>query len=408
MLLFLAARNVWNIGIPVIFFLALTAIPIFLGDINHILSVAVCCLPFATGFQYKYAVFLCILALLWKNHFRIRRSIIWVIVLALLLWELMHGFYPPFSAYEYLRGFAEILLLAVVAQSIDKEHLDYKFIFRAYSVAVIGVCFIIFYLQLAKSGFSFASMFSSDSFIRLGDDNTDASHYGLNFNANGLGFICNLAVASSLFLINRQESSIFDIVTMAFAIIFVMMTVSRTAILCLFLLIFGFVFFSTLKGSQKIKYILRTLALLLLLYLALRLLIPGVFDSIMTRFGYDDITNGRDQLFVFYNKHIFSSPLYFFFGVGQQAIEAKMIALYSNEYWIVCHSGFQEAVVCWGIVGLALVLLLIGSILYTTKSNVKRPASTFIPLLAWTLYVSSGQLVTSSVALLSLVFLMIR
>ena len=407
MLLLLIARNVWNIGIPVIFLLALTAIPIFLGDTNHILAVAVCCLPFATGFQYKYAFFLCIISLLWRNRFRFKRSIIWFIVLLLMFWELLHGFYPPFSFYEYLRNFAEFLLIAVVAQNIDQKNLDHKFIFRAYSVAVIGVCFIIFYLQLAMHGFSFGAMFSSDSFIRLGDDNTSYSNYGLNFNANGLGFVCNLAVAASLFLINRRESSLFDIITMTLAAIFAMMTVSRTAILCLLLLIFGFIFFSPLKGNQKVKYIFRTVLLLLALFLALRFLIPGVFDSIVARFGYDDVTNGRDQLFVFYNEHLFSSPLHFLFGIGQQSIQTKMIALYGSEYFGVCHSGFQEAMVCWGVLGLVLVFLLIGAIIYQTKSETKRPLSTFIPLISWALYVASGQLVTSHTALISLIFLII-
>ena len=274
-------------------------------------------------------------------------------------------------------------------------------------MAVIGVCFIIFYLQLAMHGFSFGAMFSSDSFIRLGDDNTSYSNYGLNFNANALGFVCNLAVAASLFLINRRESSLFDIITMTLAAIFAMMTVSRTAILCLLLLIFGFIFFSPLKGNQKVKYIFRTVLLLLALFLALRFLIPGVFDSIVARFGYDDVTNGRDQLFVFYNEHLFSSPLHFLFGIGQQSIQTKMIALYGSEYFGVCHSGFQEAMVCWGVLGLVLVLLLIGAIIYQTKSETKRPLSTFIPLISWALYVASGQLVTSHTALTSLIFLII-
>ena len=122
----------------------------------------------------------------------------------------------------------------------------------------------------------------------------------------------------------------------------------------------------------------------------------------MFRFGEADLLNGRDTLLSFYFKHIFSSPLYLLFGLGLQDFQEKLSKIYGG-YTQVCHNGFQEVWVVWGIVGVFLFFGLLLAIISDSKPyQEKHYFYQFVPLLLMLLYTSAGQLIRSELSMLSL------
>ena len=124
MLFGLFLRNAMGVNLPPILFLAFTAIPLILGDQNHIIATAVCCIPFSTGFQFKYAILFCIVALVLKNRKQFRPGLALWSVAALAIWELLHGIGGSFSLSEYPRTMAELFFVAAVVTFWDRKSLN--------------------------------------------------------------------------------------------------------------------------------------------------------------------------------------------------------------------------------------------------------------------------------------------
>ena len=402
MLVGLFLRNAMGINLPPILFLAFTAIPLILGDQSHIIATAVCCIPFSTGFQYKYAILFCIAALVLKNRKHFRMNPVLIAVLGLAFWELLHGIGGGFSLSEYPRSMAELLFLASVFSFWDRERINYRLILRGYALATVGVCFIMLYLQWVKTDFDIVAVLTQSHYFRFGQGNTDFAQYTLNFNPNGLGVICCLSAGSCLFFLRKREFRVIDAILLFFSVGFCVMTLSRTAAICLAVLALGYLLLLPMPGLRKLGYFLLMAALLAIVIGVLYAVMPRVFENILLRFSAEDITNGRDTLFAFYNDHIFSSPIYLLFGIGLQSVPEKIAQIHGVEM-LVPHNGFQETVVTWGVMGLALMLLLLFSILQMTRGEARRRAIAFVPFLLWFLDTNAGQLVTSSSSLLSLV-----
>ena len=135
-------------------------------------------------------------------------------------------------------------------------------------------------------------------------------------------------------------------------------------------------------------------------------IMPSVFENLFTRFGEEDITNGRDEIFLFYTEHILSSPQYFFFGIGIQSVVEKIQMIHDTQM-SVPHNGLQEAVVVWGIVGLVLMLCLLLALFRASRGTCKRRAVALVPFAIWGLYMMTCQLVTASTTLLALLLIFV-
>lgn len=372
MLTALFLRNAKGVNIPVAFLLVLTVIPVVFGTIDHIIATAVCCIPMSAGFQFKYALFICVAVYIIKQRGKIRLGPTFFSLLLMMIWELMHAFYGNFSIFEYFRSFAELIFLVAVV-SMNFKKINYMLIFRAFSFATVGVCIIMFYLQLQQHDFDVNYLFGQGfGNFRFGQANTTAVNFGLNFNPNRLGFICNLSIAGILQLIDRKERSFFDFVLLLLSAIFGFMTLSRSyAITLLFIVLF---YILTIKGSlkQRVKYVIYTLSSIVLILLVINKLTPNIFHNLLSRFIEDDLLGGRDKLFVFYNEHIFSSIDRFFFGIGLQDFQGKILAIHNVEI-NVPHNGIQEIWVAWGLIGTVLFIFMLLSLVKIAK---KTPTQT--------------------------------
>lgn len=404
MFVLMVARYLLKIDVPAIAFLALTLLPAWFGTKSEQLAMVASCIPLSVAFQYKYALLILSAAILIRNRWKLNRSGAFMIILAMAIWEWWHAFYGRFSYVEYLRDFAELIVLGLVI-SIDLDQVNYKLIIRSLAISVVGVCAIMLMMQLEQFDYNILAVFgrSAHSF-RFGQSNMESGVYALNFNANNLGFICNLATCGVLLLVARREGSRFDIIMAVSASIFALMTLSRAAIVCLILIFFAFIFLGEGKILQKVFSGVVGTVVAVIAMMLLWIYIPSIFENIQERFDRADVSGGRTSLFLYYGQFLLSSPAYFLGGIGMQHIFEKVSPYFAVHD--VPHMGLQEVWVAWGIVGVFMIILLFWKIVTTSLwySQGKRRAYQFMPLFLTLVFTMSGQLLTSSRTLMALIF----
>ena len=404
MFVLMVARYLLGIKVPAIAFLAVTLLPSWFGTKSEQLAMVASCIPLSVAFQYKYALLILSAAILVRNHWKLNRSGAFLIVMLMAVWEWWHAFYGRFEYVEYLRDFAELILLGLVI-SIDLYDLNYKLIIRSLVISVVGVCVIMLILQLRQFNYNIVAVFSRSAHsFRFGQDNMESGNYALNFNANNLGFICNLATSGVLLLAARKEHNRLDILWAVCSAVFTLITLSRAALLCLAMLFACYLFLNEGKILQKIVSGVMGIIVAVVAILLVWIYVPSVFENLLERFQRSDVSNGRTSLFTYYGQFLLSSPAYFLCGIGMQHIFEKVSPYYPVHN--VPHMGFQEVWVAWGLVGVIMMLCLLWKLVATSVwyAQGKRRAYQFMPLVLTLVFTMSGQLLTSSRALMALIF----
>jgi hypothetical protein len=403
MFVLMVARYLLKIEVPAIAFLALTLLPAWFGSKSEQLAMVASCIPLSVAFQYKYALLILSVAILVRNRWKLNRSGALLIIMAMAIWEWWHAFYGRFSYVEYLRDFAELILLGLVT-SIDLYDLDYKLVIRSLCISVVGVCAIMLVMQLQQFEFDLIAVFArSARSFRFGQSNMEATDYALNFNANNLGFICNLSSCCALLLATRREHTRMDIVWAVSSTIFALMTMSRAAILCMVIVFVAYLFMSEGRILQRVFSGIGGILIAIVTMMLLWLFVPSVFENIQERLQRSDFSNGRTNLLLYYGKFMLSSVAYFFTGIGMQNIFEKVSPYYPVHD--VPHMGMQEVWVAWGLVGVVMVVILLWRIVTGSRQYAqgKRRAYQFMPLGLTLVFTTSGQFLTSSRALMALI-----
>ena len=395
------ARKVLGVNFPVVLFLVLAVIIALVSSREELIALVVSFVPFSVGFQYKYAILLCILIYILKFYKSIKYPKYAMVVVALFLWEMLHGFSGDFSLYEVLRSFAELIFLAVLLMSDDFDFSDFlpvKTLVYCSGMAVL----IVMCVSLKDYGYDIVLFVERG--IRFGVANKDILNFGFNYNVNGLGSICNAGIAGILLLLSNKKAHILDYISASILLLVGLMTVSRSFVLCFVGMIVLYFFIQPGSRKKKLTTIFAVAIAIIILLLVINMVIPQVLENLSARFEVEDITNGRLDLFAFYNMHIFSDWKYFLFGVGMQNYGSKVNKIHNTD-WNVSHNGFQETVVIWGIVGLALLICLIGTMIKRAKKyGGDKNLIKYLPFICELVTVMSGQLFTSGNTMLIFMF----
>lgn len=397
-------RYLLKVNVPAIAFLLVALLPAWKGTTSEQLACAMSFVPISIAFQYKYALLILAIAILTKKQGRLKWNGLLSMIFLMMGWELWHALYGKFSYMEYLRDFAELILLGMVT-SIDLHDVDHKLVIRSLTISVVGVCAIMLFMQLQQFNFNIVAVFiRSAKVFRFGESNMESGRFAINFNANNLGFICNLATCGGLLLTIRKEQRWYDIVLMVSSSIFAVMTLSRSAVICMVLVYVGYWLFAGGNLAKKLIGGAGVLIIALLALLLINLLVPSVFENLQERFQRDDVWNGRGDLLKYYMEFLFLSPLNWLFGIGMQQIYEKVV-LYVPVAGVP-HLGLQEVWVAWGIVGLTMFLVMVWRIMIISRQYAqgKRQLYQYMPLVVTMTFTMTGQLLTSSRALMALTF----
>ena len=404
MAMLIVARYLLKINVPSMVLLAVAVIPAIFGTTSELLACVVSFIPISAAFQYKYAIIIAMAIMLIKNRWRLKSTPAFFLAIMMMVWELLHFVYGHFSLVEYFRDFAELLFMGALIM-VNVGDLDYKMIIRSLAISAVGICTIMFIMQLQQNGFSVLKVFSrSAAAWRFGQSNMSAGKFALNFDANILGFICNLSACGLLLLRKRKESEKIDIVLTIASLFYALITLSRAAIVCMLLIIALYVFGGENKGLKRVIGILSIFGIVTITGFVVYTYLPSIFENLQERFQRKDVWNGRGNLFTKYMEYVLSSPTNLLFGTGLQGVLEKV----SPVIWVdqLPHNGLVEVVVVWGIPGIIVVLTWFTMIvrMSTVYSRCKREIYQFAPFLLTLVFMMSVQLLTESRIMLALSF----
>lgn len=397
-------RNVFDFPIPVSLFLVLGGAIALTGTRDDIITLGICCFPLFTAFQYKYLLLLCIVIYYFKypKDIKLGKGVLPLVLM--MLWELAHALLYNFSMFEYLRNFSELIFCTFLIINSYKK-VNFEQLCRLFAICAITMAAIVLIKQLQATNYNFELIFRYG--YRLGVAEQGVDNFGINFNANRLGTICSLSIAGLLQLVIQKKQRVTDYIMM-FALVFIgAMTMSRSFLVCLTALAFMFIWARENNIVGRVKTIVVTIVVVLFAFYVIQLLAPVVVEQFMERFEEGDISNGRIELFFYYNEHIFSKAEYTFFGVGMQDMGGRLQDIYgiTKSGGNIVHNGIQQIIVAWGIPGLFIFIYFLYEMIHSSKiGHSKRTLANFIPLILVLLNAQFGQLITSGAALLGFSF----
>lgn len=394
-------RNVIGFEFPVLAYLAWVVVMALAFDFNEAKALLVTFIPFFPAFQYKYAVLICLFILVFKNFKRITlsKACIWGVLI--MLWELIHVAVFDDSILEFVRGFAEfICFMLLISISSDKEY-DISKLIRSLGISSTVAFIMLVIVTLQNKDSSLLSLLEEG--FRFGISENTEDFFNFNYNANGLGYMCNLVICGVLINIHNKKAKIIDYVSMVVCIFVGALTISRAFLVCLVLTFILYLLLQNKPIKKKISTVLIIAFACIIAILILSLAAPAVIENYVERFSVEDVTGGRSYLYDFYNVFIFSSPLRVFFGIGIQDVTDKILQFEKIEI-DVPHDGYQQLIVAWGMIGFAFMFLFLLFLFFDVKKKNKSIAwIAYLPLLMLLINNLAGQFITDGFKILSLI-----
>lgn len=396
-------RNLVGISFPVVVFLLWVAVMAVCLEEHEIKAVVVSFIPLFPAFQNKYATLVCLAVLMVKCYKQIKIRPVIFSGVCLLFWELFHHEIGNFSFVDCFASFVELFFIMMIICIEPKKRADICQLSRVLAIASLVSFTILFFNTLEAENIKFYDLLNAG--FRLGTvEEVEVIGYQFSYNANELGFICNLTIALLFANLYHKKGNIWDVLMIIFMLFVGALTISRTFLLLFAGTVFLFILLKDASISKKIRNGVFLIAIVAVGLLLLYLLYPNIIMNYIARFSEKDVTGGRTYLFEFYNQFIFSSPNRLFFGIGMQEI-AEKVYLFEHVNVQVPHNGYQEILVAWGIPGfLMLAILVIGLIRIANKRrrSGKMVWIQYLPLLLLLINIMGGQFFTHSFKMLTL------
>jgi len=401
-------RYVVQVDIPRLVFLGIVAVMAVSADEDELIAIPLCCIPLYTSIQYLYAVGICLIVMVGRFWSKIRLNLSLLPVLLLFFWEILHCFDAYSSIMEAVRVFVPFFLLGVL-MCFPMKDLNYPKVVRLVANSTTFICVVLLVRVIQDANFNLQVAFLDMQRLGFVDESNEI--VGAYLNPNTLGYFCIMAAIGLLQLITVRKHQASDVVMLVLLLVCGMMTMSRTYLVCLVVMLMLFLMVQKGTWMQKARNIVLLLVLFAVLALIMWLVFPAVAEAFLGRMQVDDISNGRNLLLVQYLERNFESMHSAFFGLGVQSLREKVTDFYGLSA-LVPHNGIQDIVTVWGLPGLALfVWILVEMCRRSRRWNPERRLINFIPLLLLLLKVQAGQLATScytllifSLAYLSLVY----
>ena len=397
-------RNIYKIEYPIVILLGYACFMAMLADHDETMALAVSFIPFSAAFQYRYAL-LAISVIYAIKHWEEMKNInlyAYIPLVLMMCWEASHALLGEFSLVLYLQGFSELMFCSFVI-SLPNKKFDYSLISRTLAVAVVFCCSISLWKLLETVDFDFEAIFLEGNY-RFGIVEADAGSYVLNYNANVLGFMCNMGMLGLLLRMEKHKANIFDIVLSLLLVLIGFLTISRSFTICLLIATVLYVFAVSRDIGRLLKYLAWVGTIVIFVLIIINVSAPYILENLFERFSENDVTGGRAGLLEWYNNYLFDSPEHFLFGTGMQNILTKVNVDSWNVVDNVPHNAIQEILVIWGLMGLVLVVCMISLIVICSRRNQIHCLMNYLPLIMMLIMIQSGQFITGGKYLVFLVF----
>ena len=386
-----------DIQLPQILLIIIACSIVLIGNETELLAMVLCCIPLYICFEYMYIVLVASIVLLFKNIRKYKVNISVVILLTLLMWELLHGLDGDFA----LNSFVVMILpyaFVFLLQFYNGRKVDYKYLVSVFAICVIslGIMFII--ETIIDSGGNVTYALSNIN--RLGLKSDTEVTWGV-INPNSLGIICVLAISGVIQKMLYLGQNKLDVPLVVALLIIGFLTLSRTFIICLFIAVSLFTFGKKRTFKENLKIIGIFLIIVLICTIVFSAVFPGVYESFASRWQEADMSNGRLEIFEQSFNYIISNPSVLIWGIGQQNFAENA----RNLVEMPPHDAITELVMAWGIVGLALFVgYILSMIISAKKKNPNIMLANYIPLIIIIVKGFAGHLITSGYTMIALIF----
>ena len=189
-------RNVVGFSFPVILYLAWIGVMMLTFDELEIKALLVSFIPLYPAFQYKYALMLCIAIYIIRFFRQAKIALVIFPGIFLMVWELLHHNIGIFSFWDYVRNFIEILCIMTIVCIVPKKQGDACQLSRVLGLSSVVAFSILLITTLQTRQITIFELIESS--FRLGNLNEELTEFKFVYNANGLGYLCNLAIGGLL------------------------------------------------------------------------------------------------------------------------------------------------------------------------------------------------------------------
>lgn len=403
LLLLLFVKYVMLINIPKMVFLALIFAIVCFGGKTEIITMCLLGIPLYSTIEIYFTILICMIVYAVKYHKSMKIGLEVLPIVGLFAWEIMHCLCNDYINNASFVFIFPYLFCVLVMFNCAKE-VNYTFVIRNYALCTIWMCIIVLGKLVKNTGLNIMNALAQTG--RFGYSSIVESE--AYFNPNTLGFFCIIAMIGLLQLILAKKGKLTDGILVIILLFFGCLTMSITYYVCLIFMIALF-FIAVLKNKKEsIKFIIMGLVIIVVSIIALNKFSPTLMNNLMSRVLVDDISNGRVGLFMQYGKYIMSSLLTLFWGTGIAKNCNLVEEYFMTSNMQVPHNGVQEVLVIWGIPGLIIFVVFLGSLILNAKKQLNNPTLlNYIPLIMILFKVQAGQLATSypTILMFSLAYL---
>jgi len=384
----LLVRDVMGINMSKWIVLAVCVLPYIIFDLSYAMAFTIFLLPLNNGLPFNYIclVGLIITVVKYLNKLALNNRII--IILLIFLIELVSAFFGRFILTDYLRFIGPFLLISLFIFKNQDNDMDYEAMIISYILGAIGGELI--YIINTINMFGIQSILSAGS--RLGDTSIVINDQimRLTYDPNGLGRHCAYAIGALLVLLDKSKiSKTLLMVIIISQTIIGSMTLSRYFLLLMVIIVLLYLLSKAESAKQFLKGTLVLVVVIIGIYASANQFAPNVVEGYSARgFSEKQLSNGRIEIGKAYFDSIEQNPQRLFLGVGLQNYQEKAGVFAS------CHSGPQEVLITWGVIGLFLVTLYIWGLFKHGWRGVppaERKIIYLLPLIVFLVGIQSGQ-----------------
>jgi exopolysaccharide production protein ExoQ len=288
-------------------------------------------------------IFVCIF---WKSTIiTISRNIALFLLVAL---SLISFFWSEFSGYT-LSTSLEVLILTFFGLYIAKQFsLKEQVKLLAFTLLIVAFSSIIFVIVFPAIG------------IHGANEEYSGAWRGVYAQKNALGSAMVLS-ALSFFALPKENSSLYKWFGLSLSLFLIVLSVSKTALVIVFLLIFIMMFYQKFRWQGKLSIIFIDIGILILGCVSL--VVSSYWIELITGLGRDPTLTGRTPLWNYGLSKLVERPLLgygfgtFFSPDSNYAIEASYAV---GTGWVApnIHNGFLEISLDLGLIGLLLFLII--------------------------------------------------
>lgn len=389
-------RDVFSVDIPNIVFILIATLFFLLSDLNKIIAFIVFIIPISSGVPYTFITFIALIIILLKhrNQFLFNWTIL--IPLVLISIEAIHLYHIHSNVTEFVRLAIFILFISIIL--LNKiENYSHLHIIQAFIMGYVLAGVDILWQTFKSVNFTqFVSVAN-----RLGTiQQFNSDRLLVSPNVNTLGLFSIMTIVLILILIYQNGKNKYLLPILFFAFLIGYMTLSRSFIITLAIIIIIFFLVTSKNFNKLIKNIFILCITGVLIILLLKTTFADVTESLISRFEVEDMSNGRNSISEYYHNILLNDTRKLIFGVGIVNYDVKTNSKFSS------HNATQEVVIAWGIIGLTIVTLFIfliyqnGVRQITERNKIKIY---FLPFFALLLFIQSGQFFSARALLLLLI-----